>query len=38
MANSNRAKVKYLDTSAIVKLYLDEEGSFKFQKLFPLDE
>ena len=34
MGESNRAKVKYLDTSAIVKLYLDEEGSLNFRNYF----
>lgn len=34
MSNSRSVKVKYLDTSAIVKLYLDEDGSSNFREYF----
>ena len=34
MNESIAIKVKYLDTSAIVKLYLDEDGSTHFRKYF----
>ena len=34
MEKSICAKVKYLDTSAIVKIYLDEEDSSRFRDYF----
>jgi len=34
MVDSVRIKVKYLDTSSIVKLYLEEEGSSYFRDYF----
>lgn len=34
MENSNGIKIKYLDTSSIAKLYLQEDGSSRFRTYF----
>lgn len=34
MENFNGIKIKYLDTSSIVKLYLEEDGSSRFRTYF----